>query len=199
MAGGGIVMVASNKAAVTWTGDLGSAVAEIIFKILNEGQSVAVSDSQNIVNKYAPAQDMLGNIDSYVMANEYNISDTAGKKVSELLRAYYLGEAKSPGGRAREHRYSLFCKLTGLGTWTGSGFSNEAAWLKFWTAEVAGTAALYVGAITGIKDLKSKWASKPMLLSIILDIKDPNKNPIAGLLLKNFLAALKKCVASEPP
>jgi hypothetical protein len=187
-----IASVADNKAAVTWTGDLGSAVSEISFKASNAGVPAAVTSMQAIVNEYASAQDMVGDIDAYVIAGQYNISNSGGKKVSELLRAYYLGAASSADGRAREHRYSRFCALTGLTGWTGRDFANEAAWLDRWTPEVAGAAALYYGATT------SGALAAPGRAGSISAIQDP-KNPIARLLLRNFLAALKTRVAAEPP
>ena len=188
----GIASVADNKAAVTWTGDLGSAVTEISFKASNAGVPAAVSSMQAIVNEYASAQDMLGDIDAYVIADQYNISSSGGKKVSELLRAYYLGAATSADGRAREHRYSRFCALTGLTGWTGSGFANETAWLDRWTPEVAGAAALYYGKTTeGVLAIPGRAGS-------ISAIQEPT-NPVARLLLEKFLDALKTRVAAEPP
>jgi hypothetical protein len=191
-AGLGIASVADNKAAVTWTGDLGSAVAEILFKVFNTNVPTAVRDMQAIVNEYASAQDMLGNIDAYVIAGQYNISNAGGKKVSELLRAYYLSAPSTPDGRAREHRYSRFCALTRLTGWTGSGFANEREWLDLWTPEVAGATALYVGATTsGILAMHGRAS--------LISAMQSQSHPIARLLLQNFLNALKTRVAAEPP
>jgi hypothetical protein len=186
--------ITDNKAAVTWIGDLGSAVTEIVFKRFNMGGAVSNSDMQSIVNEYASAQDMLGNIDAYVIASQYNISNVSGKKVSELLRAYYLGAASTSDGRAREHRYSRFCALTGLTGWTGSGFANEADWLNRWTPEVAGAAALYLGANT------SGVLSKPGLLGAATGIANSTgPSSISRRLLQNSLEALKIRVVAEPP
>lgn len=135
---------------------------------------------------------MLGNIDAYVMADQYDISDTSGSKVSELLSAYYLNAATTADGRAREHRYSRFCALTGLTGWSGGAFSNEAAWLDQWTPEVAGAAALYVGAST------AGVLAAPGRAGVISAHQDPG-NPMARLLLQNFLNELKVRVAGEPP
>jgi hypothetical protein len=188
----GIASLADNKAAVTWTGDLGSAVTEMLFKAFNSTAPITVSSMQAIVNEYASGQDMLGDIDAYVIADQYSISSSGGKKVSELLRAYYLGAATSADGRAREHRYSRFCTLTGLTGWTGSGFANETAWLDRWTPEVAGAAALYFGASTeGLAAISARAGA-------MSGIQEP-ANPLARALLRNFLDALKTLVAAEPP
>ena len=54
---------------------------------------------QGIVDDCASAQDMLGDIDALVIADQFNISQAAGKKVSELLRTYYLGAVSTADGR----------------------------------------------------------------------------------------------------
>lgn len=190
VSGYGLVTAYDNKAAVTWTGDIGSSIAEIIFRRFNN-PALSSAEAQLIINDYAPAQDMLGDIDSYIMAYEYNISNSAGKKVSELLRAYYLSSASTPDGRIREHRYSHFCELTGLTGWNSSTFANEEDWIKRWAPEVGAAAALYVGANTkGIIAIPSR-------LGIIWAIKDPNF-PLNRYLLRVFLDALKVRVAAEP-
>jgi|GEM_PF-6578705 len=189
-----IANVTDNKAAVTWIGDLGSAVTEIVFKRFNAGGTINESAMQLIVNEYASAQDMLGNIDAYVIADQYNISNASGKKVSELLRAYYLGAASTPDGRAREHRYSRFCALTGLTGWTGSGFANEVDWLNRWTPEVAGAASLYFGANTsGVLSGSGRAGAAIGILN------STGPTSISRRLLQNFLNALKTRVAAEPP
>jgi Domain of unknown function (DUF4157) len=187
----GLVSLKDSKAAVTWTGDIGSSLAEIIFYGLNHpGAAVPTSASQPIINEYASPQDMLGDIDAYVMADQYDISNTSGKKVSELLRAYYLGAATSPDGRAREHRYSRFCALTGLTGWSSGSFANEKDWVDRWTPEVGAAAALYVGATT------SGILAGPGRAGVVLGTKD---HPIARILVQAFLDALKTRVAAEPP
>ena len=186
-----VVGVADNKAAATWTGDIGSAVAEIEFKKLNSGSgSVSPADAQTIINEYASPQDMLGNIDAYVMADYYNISNTAGKKVSELLGAYYLSGVGTPDGRMREHRYSRFCSITGLTGWTGTAFGNEAAWINRWALEVGRATAFYFGTITEGKLSLNTRIGMIALIQI---------NPYIRILLQAFLDALKKLVAAEGP
>ena len=188
----GLATASDNKAAVTWTGDIGSSLAELIFKSFNKSSAVTPAEIQVIINEYASAQDMLGDIDAYVMADTYDISNRAGKKVSELLRAYYLGAASTPGGRAREHRYSTFCALTGLIGWSSGSFTNESAWITRWAPEVGAAAALYVGAST------EGTLSIPARLGIISAIQDPS-SPLTHNLLLLFLRALKARVVAEPP
>lgn len=187
----GIVSVKDNKAAVTWTGDLGSVVTEILFKICNNSAQAAAKSAQSLINEYASAQDMLGNIDAYVIADEYKISSSAGQKVSEILRSYYLSKSNSSDASAREHRYSRFCELTGLTGWSDGAFSNESAWIEKWAPEVAGAAALYYGALT-----EGVLASPARLRHI--ELLKQQDFPLVRPLLKNFLDALKPLITAEP-
>jgi hypothetical protein len=189
----GIVSASDNKAAVTWTGDLGSNAAEWLFKAFNSTPAAANADFQRIIDEFSPGQDMLGDIDAYVMADQYNISNSGGKKVSELLSAFYLSAPTTPDGRAREHRFSKFASLTGLTGWSGGAFGNEAAWKTRWAPEVAACAALYIGANTdgSIFDM-------PTRLGMITGINDPNSK-LVQIVLQLFLDALKARVAAEPP
>ena len=85
-----------NEGGNSWIGDLGSVLAEILFAYNNAGQKpIGNAELQQLINKYAPGQDMLGNIDAFAIAHQYNIS---GKKlkVSDLLKQYYEPENYSP-------------------------------------------------------------------------------------------------------
>jgi Domain of unknown function (DUF4157) len=186
-----VVNVTDNVGATTWTGDLGSVLAECFFARQQRGHLLSDAEGQAIVNEYASPQDMLGNIDVYAMASAFNTSNAGGRLVSDLLSEFYLGAATTAGGGARVHRYSRFCASIGLTGWTGSGFANEAAWLDRWPPEVAGAAALYIGATT-----EGGLQTVPALAGMVLGIQ---QNPMARLLVQNFLNALKPLVSAEPP
>jgi hypothetical protein len=186
----GVASVTDNLGAVTWTGDLGSVLAEGVFQRFNLDRLLTDAEMQVIIDEYASPQDMLGNIDAYVMAGQYDITNRGGRKVSELLRAYYLGASGTADAQAREHRYSRFCAMTGLTGWNGTSFANEADWVNRWTPEVSGAAALYVGANT------AGALGAPGRAGIIVGIQD---NPLARMLVQKFLDALKVLVAAEPP
>jgi len=187
----GIATVSSNLAATTWVGDLGSVAGEVMFDGFNSGSmAVPGATAQAEVDEYAPPQDLLGNIDAYVMADQYDTSDSAGVKVSDLLARYYLGAAASSDGRARLHRYSRYAGLVGLTGWSGSAFSNEAAWLDTWAPQVGAAAALYIGANT------AGFFAMPGRLGTIVGIQNA---PIVRQVLRAYLADLKARVAAEPP
>jgi hypothetical protein len=65
----GLASASDNKAAVTWGGDIGSVEVEIIFDGFNRGVPTAAANMQAMVDLYASPQDMIGNIDAYVMAD----------------------------------------------------------------------------------------------------------------------------------
>lgn len=94
-----IAVVNDNVGAVTWTGDLGSVLAEGIIAGITRGRSLTDPETQAIVNEYASPQDMLGNIDAYAMASAFNVSNTGGRKVAQgfgpALRAGWLQSIKT--------------------------------------------------------------------------------------------------------
>ena len=187
----GLATVSSNLAATTWVGDLGSVVAEAAFAGLNAGNmAIPNATTQAKVDEFAPAQDLLGNIDAYVMDDQYDTTNAAGRRVSDLLSAYYLGAASTPDGQARIHRYSRYARLVGLTGWTGSAFGNEAAWLDTWSPQVGAAAALYIGANTdGIMALPGRGGA-------VLGIQSA---PMVRHVTSTYLNALKAQVAAEPP
>ncbi len=189
--GPGTVNISSNVDAVTWVGDLGSVQAELQFEFVRGGNTGLTSAQwQAIIDEYAPARDMLGNIDAYIIGATYDVAaQIGGKKVSEILREYYLSARGTTGGDARAHRYSTFAAAIGLIGWDGSNFSNESSWLDDYADEVNDTAALYVGANT-----RGWW--NPARYGFALDLAG---NASSRLILQKFLAELKLRIATEPP
>lgn len=148
-----------NLGGVTWVGDLGSALAEAQIHYVNH-DSLSNAQVQDIVNEYASSQDMLGNIDAYVIAENYQIADRCPPptmnrnpgsttctppplKVSEILRHYYLGEGQT---EYQSHRYQTFAESIGLRGWDGSTWSNIDERIEYFTDQVNDAAALYIGA-----------------------------------------------------
>lgn len=181
--GPGKVNIDKNVDATTWVGDLGSVLAEVVFKTLTKKNGpVSIAEINAIIHEYASPQDMLGDIDAYVIKTRYDTGKTAqGLKVSEILRRYYLSDSPY----VREHRYSVFAGQVGLKGWNGSVFENEKEWIQYYADQVNDAAALYVGANTeGI-------AKYPVALEIA-----GNKSAITLVTL--FLKALKTRIRSEP-
>jgi len=183
--GPGTVNISKNVDAVTWLGDLGSVLAEAVLKAVESDRVITASEYQAIINEYASPQDMLGNIDSYVIGNAFDIRSEKGLKVSQMLRQYYLGEHA-----ARARRFSKFAELVGLGTCSSGSFSNEDAWIESYIDEVNDAAALYLGAQTEAPwygTLLQRW---PGAVGLAM-------NQGARFLLELLVIALKRLVQGE--
>lgn len=96
----------------------------------------------SIIADYAPAQDMLGNIDSYVMYSTYNTKSAYGIRVSDIFHDYYIGNGE--GQKLRENRYIYFAEAIGLQGWDGEGFSNEKDWFDSYFPQLRDCTAMYV-------------------------------------------------------
>lgn len=100
-------------------------------------------DKKNsIIADYAPAQDMLGNIDSYVMYSTYNTKSNYGMRVSDMFHDYYIG--KGEGKFLRENRYLYFAEAIGLHCWDGEKFENEKEWFKDYHPQLRDCTAMYI-------------------------------------------------------
>ncbi|MEQ8468385.1 hypothetical protein [Coleofasciculus sp. E1-EBD-02] len=133
---------------------------------------------------------MLGNIDAYVIDQQFDIDETSGgRKVSEILREYYLNGSTDQGTPSRDRRYSIFAQAVGLNNWDGTNFSNESEWIDSYTDQVNDAAALYVGANSeGILGLPGRFG-------FVLGM---SMNAGARTLVEIFLNALKQRIALEP-
>lgn len=175
-----------NVDAVTWVGDLGSVLAEAVLKAVESERSIGISEYQDIINEYASAQDMLGNIDAYVVGDAFAINTSSGLKVSEMLRRDYLGD-----NAARARRFSRFGELIGLGGFAGGLFANEEAWIEGYLDDVNDAAALYLAAQTdsaffGATLLQRGWA----VLGLAM-------NQGSELLLRLFVQQLRAQASTE--
>jgi hypothetical protein len=191
----GTYKITKNVDAVTWVGDLGSILAEWIFRSMEKGGTLTNAELQKQVDLMAPVQDMLGNVDAYAIGDAYSISSTAGQKVSEILLEYYggPGTASTAGLAARAKRFTTFADKIGLGTLSGGSFPGEAAWLTKYEDEVGNAAALYAGAGTHIKFYVNPYGAGG-LGGLMYGI---STNPARRLILDAFLAELKVKVAAE--
>jgi hypothetical protein len=187
--------IASNMDAVTWAGDLGSILAEVLFQRLRLGRPLNDPEVQAQIDEMAPVQDMLGNVDAYAIGDAFDVSSAAGKKVSDILAEFYgvPGTASAKGSAAHAKRFTTFAGKLGLVGFDGTNFSNEAAWLTKRELDVGKAAALYVGANSEIKKLGLTY-SLGGLLGLMDGVRD---SPFRRTLLEKFLAQIKVKVAAE--
>ena len=194
----GAFPVSTNVGAVTWVGDLASVLAEVVIKRTQAGKKTHTdADVQAQIDRMSPAQDMLGNIDAYVIGDAFagDIGKTAGgKPVSDILEQYYggAGVASPAGEKARNQRFTIFCAKVGLGTLSGGAFSNEAAWFPTAVNDVGNAAALYAATVTDNSYIDPLGAAARAGF-----IGGLSLNPLAGKLVTKFIEELKVKVRAE--
>jgi hypothetical protein len=177
-----------NLGGTTWTGDLGSVMAEAQMDYLNSGKKPTDAELQKKIDEYSPAQDMLGNIDAYSIGEQYSVGATSGgMKVSEILRDYYLGAGSTT---KQALRYTKFSSKIGLSGWDGSKWSNEADMVDFWADEVNDAAAMYIGAGADYGVFSFAGTTGAVL--------GMSMNGGATNLVKKFFDALRTVRATEP-
>jgi hypothetical protein len=182
--------VDSNMDVVTWLGDIATSAGDFVFAyVRDQDQPLRRSDEQRYINNGAPASDMLGNIDAYVIAKTYPLSANKGRRITDILEDYYYGDG--PGRQQRSRRFSIFCKAIGLQNWNGNHFSNEAKWLAYYEKQLRNNTAFQVYSL-----------SEGGLRSIVLPFKIWRRRYDhvikAPILLSLFLNALKELIKQEP-
>jgi hypothetical protein len=187
----GLYAMARNVDAVTWAGDLGSALGEILFQRARLERALTDAEVQAQIDLCSPPHDMLGNVDAYAIAAAYDIGHDAGRTVSDILLDYY--GAPATGGTARSRRFTTFALEVGLGHVEAKAFAAESAWLNRYERELGHAAALYVGA-TGELALWSLPYGIGAKLGLMKSARDA---ALRRVLLKRFVASLRAEVARE--
>ena len=190
----GTFSVKSNAAAVTWLGDIASIAGEIIIKTVKAGKKTYTeAELQAEVTSLAPSQDMLGNVDAYVINDTFAVGGSAGMKVSDILEQYYggPGAASSAGKAARDQRFTKFASLLGLGALAGGTFANEATWKAAMLPELRNTTALYTASATAST---TSVIGAPSRLGFAQGAAD---NVVNVTLLNVFVDELRARVAAE--
>lgn len=92
-------------AAATWSGDVGSALAEWD---MNDGSERAKRKSY--YDRFASKDDMLGDVDAIALAAEPPAPGAGGDKLSARLRAFYI----PPAGGGVNKRFTKFAQASGF-------------------------------------------------------------------------------------
>jgi len=187
----GLYEMSSNVDAVTWAGDLGSVLAEVVFHQSRLRRQLKDAEIQAQIDLCAPPQDMLGNIDAYAIGAGYDISPAAGRPVSDILLDYY--GAPATAGSPRSRRFTTFALGIGLGPLGGHMFAMERAWRRRYEREVAHAAALYVGAISKV----SPWGLPYAIGAKLALMHTTSDTSLRHALLDRFVASLRTEVARE--
>ncbi len=134
--------VNSRLTASGWLGDLSSDTGQFFLRWKSTKKQLNVAEKQQVVDQYSPCDKMIANADALVIINNYEVSATKGKKVSEILRDYY--DAGGKGDMLKKKRYALFADYLGLKGWDGTGFENEKAWMHIYTGQLKTCTAFYL-------------------------------------------------------
>jgi hypothetical protein len=151
------ITLESNAEAVTWIGDLASVLGEWYFAANeysesrpgNLPRSVSLKDGQDILTRMAPARDMLGNVDAFILYDNFfrqamKVCTVKPILVSDLLEEYYLKP-----NEILKKRFTLFTKRMKLTYSPGkSAFNEENEWHDFYDQQTANCYAMYYAANT---------------------------------------------------
>jgi len=156
--------VDSNADIVTWLGDIASVASDFLLEQRENGKDpIGAIREQEIIDRGAPGSDMLGNIDSFVIAKHYAIGAGQGQRVTEILRDYYLGTGANPP--FRNYRFSTYCKEVGL-AWNGRYFPDEYKWLEKYHKQLRDNICFQVHSLTGWKNPKLFFKNMKLLFEI---------------------------------
>ncbi len=174
---------------VTWLGDIASSSGDFFLAYLrNKRKPAGCKQEQTYINIDAPGSDMLGDIDSFVIANFFDIRSEKGKRFTEILEEYYLGKDNTPPIRNR--RFELFCKAVNLNGWNGTRFENEDEWLKYYHKQLRDNICFQIFSLTDEK-LQNLWILLQIWFNGYQDILKIDE------LLNIWLSALKEELKKE--
>jgi hypothetical protein len=159
-------VVDSNIDNATWVGDLGGILRSLIYLETSNGRASTVDEVQRIISDEAEPQDLLGNIDGLLIAQQYSMrmsSQENGLSVSSIMQEYYKTVSPSMGKQAKLHAYASIIGLGELdrqtntfrggehffnkGDWfknKTNKFASEEAWINYYAPQVAASAAQFI-------------------------------------------------------
>lgn len=178
----------NNTGVATWLGDIASSAGEFLYKYKEQNKMLTTEQRQKIINEFAPAPDMLGDIDSYVIPRVYNTKTQTGLRVSEIFKDYYFPEGN--GYYFMQRRFRYFAKFIGLKNWDGQKFTNEKQWLRYYRKQLRINDCFYI--FSRCENVPGVWlAMRTWLLGF-------EKILLNNELLQIFLDALKQQIKTEP-
>jgi hypothetical protein len=173
------IRIDKNIDAVTWVGDLGSAVAEVYFAERLKKRKLTIVEQQEVIDMMASAADMLGNIDTYNIMSLFQEKNK--EKVTDIFEKYYLSDAKKYSD-LRKQRYVHFAKVIGL-IWNGKSFDNYDKMLRYYTDQVNDSAAFHYA-------ISAKRSGKWNLVKAIPSILRMSRNAYAKVIVASFFDEL---------
>jgi hypothetical protein len=176
--------IQENIAAATWVGDLGEVLAVKIRLDRRQRGNTPEQHMKEAIKEAAPGQDMLGNIDAYIIGRNYDIDkESSGWAVSRILSDYYCSENSD-----QKHRYSIFAEEVDL-KWKDKDFINKDKWIEDHIGQVKTAAIFCIG----------KSGNKEGIVSQLRAVLQALSDKDASWLLQLFLDELKNRICQEPP
>jgi hypothetical protein len=173
--------VDSNVDVVTWLGDIASSSGDFLFRNQHPDRDLDDAERQAIIERDAPGSDMLGNVDTYAIRHFFDTSAQRGMRVSDILWEYYHRPlAECP---YRSKRIATFTRMTGLGEWTGTAFSRERQWIRFYLHHLRNNVAFQVFSLTDEK-LDGIWL--PLGVYFRRYDRQLEMKPLLGIWLKTL-------------
>jgi len=179
--------VQSRLTASGWMGDLSSASGQFFLIYKSTKNQLSLAQKQKVVDEYAPCDKMISNADALIIINNYGVSASAGKKVSEILRDYY--DAGGKGDVLRQNRYSLFAAYLGLRDWSGQTFINEKQWREFYFGQLKTCSAFYL--------LFFREKLSTLVWSLLIWVGFYKKEVAVAEVLDSFITGLKSALKTE--
>jgi hypothetical protein len=172
-----------NTDVVTWLGEIASSAGSFLFAYFKQdNQPLSEAQEQHIINTGASGSDMLGDIDAFVIAKSYDMTENSKWNVSTILMDYY-----APNNPFRANRIPIFCEAVGLKGWDGKAFNNEKEWLTYYKKQLLNNTTFQVFSLTNEK-------IKDILLPIRIWFGGYSNVLKLELLLTLFLDSLKQAL-----
>ncbi len=180
--------VDSNVDIVTWLGDIASSSVDFLMTYKRDKERpLSVETEQKYINRDAPGSDMLGDIEPYVIAKNYDVGSTNGKRYTDILEDYYFGT-----DAIRSHRFSIYAAAVGLKNFNGTSFANERDWMTYYKKQLRDNCSFQAFSLTDETSLKSIWLPLMIWLNGHQDVLK------LELLLEIYLKTLKEEINKEP-
>jgi hypothetical protein len=184
------ISIQNSLDAASWLGDLASIIAYVWRDIYDSTKDAdKYTDDEiipiwrNAIENFSTSIDLLGDIDGIVMGANLPISKKAnGKKISELLRDYYLQENNTT---IKSNRMQLFATAIGLGDIDGEKYKNETAFVAKYQHEITDAALLVIAGSIG-KGTFLKASKDKKEGNTLLSVKG------GAFVLNAFIKALKE-------
>lgn len=181
--------VDSNMDLMTWLDEIAEITGDAIVQYLNNGKTDLTRDQlMELVHTHISGSDLLPDIDSFVIAANYNLGTDKGMRPTEIISHYYLDDDQEVPFRQR--RGLTFATKVGLKGWDGQAFSNEKHWLRHYYRNLRDATSFQLFSMSDQK-LDGTWLPLKVWLNLF------RQQMHGEILLESFLYAVKNLIRQE--